>query len=836
MSRVPIQDILPFIAHPSRYLGSEPNAIRKDPAAVDLRIALVFPDLYEIGMSHFGLQILYHILNRHHRVAAERVFAPDTDLEQRLRDVRRPLFSLESRRPVNQFDIVAVSLLYELDYTNILTILDLADIPFYAAERRDGDPVIIAGGPCTCNPEPVADFFDAMVIGDGENVSMQLVQSWLEWQAAGKPGKMQLLETWSRIRGVYIPGFFRTDCGADGVAAVEPRFSHHRRIQRAIVSELDLRHFPDAPIVPFGRPVHDRLRLEVARGCTRGCRFCQAGMLYRPVRERSLAEIQRLTRISLKNTGYGDLSLLSLSTGDYTCIEPLLESLLLDGCCDQVAISLPSLRAGTLTPQMMKCIQSVRKTGFTIAPEAGSQRLRNVINKNIGDAEIEDTVRRAFEAGWQVIKLYFMVGLPTETETDMAEMVELVNQLDRLRKRVRPKGRINVSVANFIPKPHTPFQWSAQQALIDSRAKIRWLKEKLPRRGIQFKWQNPEVSHLEGLWARGDRRLSKLLVTAWRRGCRFDGWTDHFDYVTWRESCDAESIDIDSLVSRARHPDDPLPWDHIDVGVSKRFLRQEWQNALAGRTTGDCRTGECHGCGVCDFEKVAPRVCATCDPQQGGEEQPLQRRPSERHAFEIGFSKNRQARFFGHLETVKIVNRALRRAGLPVAYSGGYHPQPLLAFKDALPIGVESLDEKLILRLSVPSDPAQVMTELNRELPDGLSLHSCRRTRKRSFGVPVGKKVYRVTLGTGQFSQTALDAFHAAPEAPMEKFSAKGRSKTIDLKTVVSRMDRYSETEIEMTLQTRPEMTLRPSDILKAVFDMPDADLKRARIVKIKDD
>ena len=836
MSRVPIQDILPFVGHPSRYLGSEPNAIHKNPDAVDLRMALVFPDLYEIGMSHFGLQILYHRLNQLPQVSAERVFAPDTDLEQRLRAMRRPLFTLESRSPVGHFDMIGFSLLYELDYTNILTILDLSGIPFRTADRDETEPILIAGGPCTCNPEPVAEFFDAMVIGDGETVMMKMAQSWLAWKASGAKSKAQLLKHWSRYRGVYIPEFFQPRYVGRGAPSLVPRFDTYSRVQRAIVSDLDPSHFPDSPIVPFGRPVHDRLRLEVARGCSRGCRFCQAGMIYRPVRERPLTDILGLTRRALENTGYEDLSLLSLSTGDYSCIEALLQNLLTGGSCGPVAVSLPSLRAGTLTPQMMKYIKRVRKTGFTIAPEAGSQRLRDVINKNIGEAEILDTVRSAFELGWQVIKLYFMVGLPTETDADIESIAALVNKLDHLRKRFHPKGKINVSVSNFIPKPHTPFQWSPQQSLADSQLKIKWLKEKLHRRGIQFKWQKPEVSRLEGLWSRGDRRLSKLLVTAWRRGCRFDGWTDHFDYRTWLESCEAEGIDIDAVTRPESGADTVLPWDHIDVGVSKSYLWTEWQKAVAGQTTADCREGECQGCGVCDFEKLAPRVCATCRSEHTEPEASRRMGTTLQRAVEVGFSKTRQAKYFGHLETVKIFDQAIRRAGIPVAYSGGYHPKAKLAFKDALPIGLESLDEKLILSLTADMSPGEVMARLNRQLPTGLSVKYCRKTHKSSFGAPTGQKVYYVTRDTGDFNPRFLIQFHSARCVAMEKVSSKGHRKTIDLKSLVSRIDRQSAAGIKLTLQTRPDATLRPADVLKHLFEMTDDAVKRARIVKIKDE
>ena len=472
MSIKTIEDILPLVEKPSRYLGGEINQVKKDLDKVSLRFALAFPDLYEIGTSHFGMQILYHILNAHADIAAERVFAPGVDMEARLRSAGLPLFSLESRRPLNRFDIIGFSLLYELNYTNILTMLDLAAIPFYAAQRDPSHPLIIAGGPCTCNPEPIADFFDAIIVGDGETVIMQLAQSWMDLHRENRPDREALLKRWSQIEGVYIPAFFEPQYDTCGFQTLVPRDPEYRHVTRTIVADLDQVPFPDRPVVPYGKPVHDRLRLEVARGCTRGCRFCQAGMIYRPVRERSPASLLALGAQSVGTTGYEDISLLSLSAGDYGCIVPLMERLMSCFAAENVAVSLPSLRAGTLTPELMKLIKKVRKTGFTIAPEAGSQRLRDVINKNISETEIIATVKDAFDLGWQVIKLYFMIGLPTETAEDLKALVNLVKVLRNIKRPQKRRGRINVSLATFIPKPHTPFQWAAQLSLAESEDRL----------------------------------------------------------------------------------------------------------------------------------------------------------------------------------------------------------------------------------------------------------------------------------------------------------------------------------------------------------------------------
>ncbi len=593
-------------------MGTEINSIKKDLDKVKLKVALAFPDLYEIGTSHFGLQILYHILNKHKEIAAERVYAPDLDMESYLKSSHMPLMSMESHSPLKNFDIIGFSLLYELNYTNVLTMLDLAGIPFFSSERDGSFPLIIAGGPCTCNPEPVADFFDAMVVGDGENVIVDISMTWLEWKEVAGRNKEDLLKRLSLIKGIYIPAFFNSTNSRAGSKSFfqipQARFSDYKVITREIIADLDTAPFPDAPIIPFGKPVHDRLRLEIARGCTRGCRFCQAGMIYRPVRERSVNTLLNLFDASFAATGYEDISLLSLSTADYGSIVFLMERLMSRCEPGHIAVSLPSLRAGTLTPELINLIKRVRKTGFTIAPEAGSQRLRDVINKNITEQEIVGTVQDVFSLGWLVIKLYFMIGLPSETDKDLLAIVELVKRLRKIKARAGRRGQINVSVATFIPKPHTPFQWAPQASLTESREKIEWLRANLKMPGIHFKWQNPEVSMVEGLFARGDRRLGGLLVDAYKKGCKFDGWGDRFQYSLWEKAFFDEGVDVDCYTTRSRDVTDRLPWDHIDIGVTKEFLKLEWKKARRGEHTPDCRLGDCNACGVCDFETIEPKL------------------------------------------------------------------------------------------------------------------------------------------------------------------------------------------------------------------------------------
>ncbi len=827
---------MPLVDKPSRYLGTEVNTSRKDLSKVQLKIALAFPDLYEIGTSHFGMQILYHILNQRRNIAAERVFSPAEDMESLMRLSRVPLASMESQYPLKKFDIVGFSLLYELNYTNMLTILDLAGIPFYASQRADTDPVVIAGGPCASNPEPVAEFFDAIVIGDGENVILEMADIRIQMDRDGRVDKKALLEKWSQLEGVYVPSLFQVRYNEKGQQIThslkENGPGDPGRIKRAVVGDLDQALFPDKPVVPYGKPVHDRLRLEVSRGCTRGCRFCQAGMIYRPVRERSVDTVMNLTERCLQNTGHEDVSLLSLSSGDYTGISPLITTLMHRYSSQHISVSLPSFRAGTLGPELMQAIQKVRKTGFTIAPEAGSQRLRDVINKNITTDEIIATVQDAFSAGWRVIKLYFMIGLPTETQTDLQGIVDLVKILRKTKGPNGQFGKLNVSVATFIPKPHTPFQWVTQLPLEEARTRIEWLRSKLRLPGVTFKWQDPEVSFLEGLWARGDRRLSRLLVKAYEKGCRFDGWSDRFSFSVWQASIAESQLDIDFYTRRQKDLKEPLPWDHIDVRVEKVFLINEWKNALKGAKTEDCRWHSCQQCGTCDFENILPHLLD--DAAEAG---PLWKEKTDAvlqtsfRKLKLFYSKRGDARFFGHLELAKIINRAFRRAGIDLAYSKGFHPMPRISFDDPLPMGMQGMHEFFFVSVQNNMVCDELVRRTNQELPEGLFINGCEEAgSKQPQGPPVDH--YTVTLKESVFDRQRLDWFAESKRIEYTFTNKKGVLGTIDLKTEILSIDLVEPNSIQLTIQNKGGKRIRPAVVLEQIFALPTEDIRKALIVK----
>ncbi|RJQ68990.1 MAG: TIGR03960 family B12-binding radical SAM protein [Desulfobacteraceae bacterium] len=831
MPKGELQAILGEVEKPSRYLGTEVNRVIKNPADVTLRLVLAFPDLYEIGTSHFGIQILYHLLNRHTEIAVERVFAPAKDMEKALRNAHIPLCSLESQTPLRRFHILGFSLLYELNFTNVLNMLDLAGIPLYAEQRSGEDPIVIAGGPCVSNPEPMAPFFDAMVFGDGETVLPAMADLWMSWKKEDGCDRTALLSLWARLEGVYIPAFFKA-ADEDGFQRLIPIDAGYSKVKRTVVHDLDGAFFPDKPILPFGKPVHDRLRLEISRGCGRGCRFCQAGMIYRPVRERSMRTLLDLAERSLAATGYEDLSLLSLSTGDHSCLLPLIETLMRRCRSDRVAVSLPSIRAGTLTPALMEQIKKVRKTGFTIAPEAGSQRLRDVINKNISLDEIQATVSDAFAMGWQIIKLYFMIGLPTETDADLDAIVQLVSGLNKIKSPARRRrGQINVSVTTFIPKAHTPFQWASQISADEAWSKINHLKSKLRMPGVQIKWQHPAMSLLEGVVARADRRIAAVIERAWRLGCTFDGWSDHFNFERWRQAFDECGQSIDFFTTRSRSLEEHLPWAHMDSRVELDFLKSQWQAAQQGIIAPGCREGHCHQCGVCDFKILKPRQ-STPETAQWSDSARADIALERYRRMELIYTKRQQARFFGHLELANIFARALRRAKIDMLYSQGFHPMPRISFDDPLPLGMESYAERMWVRVAPQVQCRELIEGLSACMPQGITIASCREIPVNQPNKTFEEDHYqiRIPAGIGELEQITRFTRHDTWTYCRRR---KGRTYTIDLKRYVQKFERIDADTLEMVILRNSACTVRPADILRSVCNMDEQRLALVRVIKL---
>jgi radical SAM family uncharacterized protein/radical SAM-linked protein len=729
-----LEDFLPLVTKPARYINTEINAVHKDLDRVKTRVCLFFPDTYEVGMSHLGIRILYHILNNRSDTACERVFSPWTDYEDRLRASGRPLTSLESNLPLAEFDIIGITLQYELSYSNILTGLSLAQIPMRSADRDENHPLIIAGGPCAVNPEPLSDFIDVFFIGEAEEAVHEIVVLRQEHR-----GKQEFLKAISKQEGFYVPSL--------GQATVRRRY----------LKSIDTAPYPDKPLVPLMKPIHDRVTVEVARGCIRGCRFCQAGIIYRPYRERGPETVKGLLDESLSCTGYDELSLASLSSGDYSEIQPLIIELMEKYRDSRVSVSLPSLRVGTLTPEMIRAIAGTRKTGFTLAPEAGTERLRRVINKPVTDLDLMDAAETIFRSGWNTIKLYFMIGLPTETDEDLDGIIRLANELFSVGKRASKRAvQLNISVSTFVPKPHTPFQWHGQASIGEIRRKQAYLDRGLKKRGIQLKAHDPETSLLEGAFARGDRQLGRVIEEAVRLGCRFDGWTECFDFKKWTEAFQKCGLDASAYASRTFGLEDELPWGVVKSGVTREFLKREYQRAVEEKITENCRE-ECEHCGIgCadggTNELGRPAALATTKPV------PEQFTPTDRQKpaglpdmtirVRMKFTKTGRIRFLSHLDFMTLFHRAVVRAKVPIAFSQGFNPHLKIAFGPALPVGMESETEYLDLEIDPFADLLQITKGLNSTLPEGVTILESKVVPKKapSLSGSISRYTYKVIV------------------------------------------------------------------------------------------
>lgn len=827
------------VEKPGRYAGLEYSAWKKPWDEAEVRWVLVFPDVYEVGLSHLGLRIIYHRLNALPRVLADRAYTPWPDMEEFLRRKKDCLLSLEHNVPLRCFDFVGFSLQYELSYTNVLTVLDLSSIHLKAEERGEKDPFVIAGGPCVFHAEPLAEVFDLMVVGEGEEVVVELVELYRRWKKEGG-SRRDFLEAARSISGIYVPLFFSPLYSAGGeLKGIKPLFPDYQKVTKRLVADLNNSSLNiHGDLVPVMEIVHDRLTVEIARGCTRGCRFCQAGYLYRPVREFSPRKIVERVVKGIEITGYEEVSLLSLSAGDYSLIQALLPVLMRILERNYTALSLPSLRVGTLTEEMISAIKRVRKTGFTLAPEAGTERLRKVINKDISTDELMLTAEKVFKAGWKLLKLYFMIGLPTEEDDDIEGIVFLCRDLWKLGKL--HYARLNVSVSTFVPKPHTPFQWCGQTSREKIQDRLLYLKDRFRHlKGVALKWHDPGQSFWEAVMARGDRKLFEVILRAWEKGARMDGWTEQFREGLWREASAELGLSPETYAHRDFGIEEVLPWEHLSTMVDRQYLLEEYKRAMSGTYTQDCRYGGCTGCGVCDFKKIKPLIYGgTLRDLEGigvaewgivkdGEEAGL-----GEFWYRFFYRKTGAARFFSQTDIQRLLVRAARRAKLPLAYSRGFHPHPRMSFVDAIPVGMESDCEIGYVVLTRRMEPCDMVKGWNTGLSGALEITSIQELKGKP-AIPIPEEMwYRIEgLSEEEVSRLARWKDNRREGDVITVRKAKG-VKTVFLRDVLVDMEFKPQGSVLVGLKAKNGLIVRPQHILENA-GMDEERVAELRIVKV---
>jgi radical SAM family uncharacterized protein/radical SAM-linked protein len=848
-----LDELVLLAQKPSRYVGGEFGQVQKDLATARVRFALGFPDTYEVGMSNLGFRLLYALLNDRPEIACERVFLPWPDLEAMLRERGLPLFTLESRAPVADFDVLGLTLQFELAYTSALATLDLAGIPLLQRDRTDAHPLVLGGGPCAFNPEPVADFFDAFAVGEGEEVALEIADAIAEtgFRRPGGASRGQLLERLARIPGVYVPSFFRPryDPVSRTLTEIAPLRPGYERIERRVMPDLDA--LPTTayvkPLVPFMNTVHDRLPIEIQRGCTRGCRFCQVGMITRPTRQRSPKKVLEVAETGLKASGYEEVGLLSLSSGDYDALNPLLDDFLARWEGDKIAMSLPSLRTETMNDALAKKIARIRKTGFTLAPEAATERMRAVINKGNREEDLLRAVESVFQNGWSLLKLYFMIGLPEERDEDVVAIAELAKRCLQTARRTMPKGQgsaaIHLGASTFVPKPFTPFQWEAMISPEETRRRQGLITAALGGRNgaISFRPHDSRASSIEGALALGDRRVGTAVLHAFRAGQRLDSWSEWFDEDRWIEAfaeCErVHGVGLDWFAHRRRRLDEVLPWDRIDCGVTKVYLQKQLAAARNLAELEDCVLAPCSVCGACDYDVVKNRTYEAKDYVPEPPPPPRPPEPPLRSRVRVRYTKTGRLVALSHLETMHALLRAIRRAGLPMAYSQGYHPKPKVSFGPALPVGVESLCEHIDLEMIGSQDAEDVVTRLAPQLPQGMRVLDAERldANAPSVGESVRAVHYRAEFSGDSWSERELadrvERFRGAEQSVVTRAAppknrgkkrngkiAGKKEREIDLKHIVTHLAVEGPSQVAFSLKADPSGSARPSEVLAAIF------------------